>query len=722
MTIPGTESKYNDITELIIAERLGDAVRELKSFITPGRDWEADSMLYDIETSYSYMKEYMKNNMKDDTRQDMYRMLLSKAVTLNDRIRFAALRDTSPQLYFDKSRYYARAGFKSWEELTQTFDDTTKNIAMCNLMNNTEEKARLNKLFAETYTEAFYKIWTNRQWDNAEEAQARQAFGSNMPDNVLAALTSALSMSLMQCFDQKKLLLLTDLCTAASRQVKARAAAGLIFVLKKYDRLLKLFPQVTDKLNLMQDDASFRTLLDTVAMQFLKSFETKRINKKMHDEIIPEMMKTQKNLFKNRNAIDFNIIDESTLNEMNPEWQKEMEKSGLEKKLKEMNELQMEGADIYMGTFAQLKSFPFFFEMANWFYPFDASHPEVEKSIRGTGQAFMEMITQSPFFCNSDKYSMCLMMSQVPDSQKQLMMQQFDGQNEAIRMLKEEYKNADDTTVSNQYIQDLYRFFKLFNRKNEFEDIFEQGIALLDTAWTETAADTAQKTKIADYLFKNEHFADALKYYRQNNAPTGGIFQKMGFCEQKLGNYRNAMQYYEKADLLQPDNTWTLKHLAMCYIVANDIDKAIDIYTRLGSKDSDNTDLLLQTGKCLLRKEQYEEAMKYLYKANFLKPDHIPVTRTIAWALVNTGEAEKAVTFYDKIPDKDRTQNDCFNAGHALWISGNIARAIDMYRKGTAMSDKNIFYSVMDEDSRLLARHGITATDIAIMKDIVAND
>lgn len=722
MATDETESKYNTITELIIAERLGDAVREMKNFITKGRDWEADNMLYDIDTSYSYMKEYMKNNMKDDTRQDVYRMLLAKAVTLNDRIRYAALRATSPQLYFDKTRYYEKAGFKSWEELASKFDDITKDIAMCNLMNNDEEKERLDRQFAETYKEAFYKIWTNRQWDSQEEAQTRQMFDGKMPDNVLAALTSALSLSLMQCFDQKKMLMLSDLCTAQSKQIKARAAAGLIFVLKKYDRLLKLFPQVTSKLSLMNDDPEFRNLTDTVALQFLKSFETKRINKKMQDEIIPEMIKTQKNLFKNRNAIDFNIIDENTLNEMNPEWQNEMEKSGLEKKLKEMNELQMEGADIYMGTFAQLKSFPFFFEMANWFYPFDASHPEVEKSTRGAGKAFMEMIAQSPFFCNSDKYSMCLMMSQVPDSQKQLMMQQFDDQNEAIRMLKEEYKNAGETTVSNQYIQDLYRFFKLFNRKNEFEDIFEQGISLLDTTWMNIAADSSQKTRIADYLFKNEHFADALRYYRQTNTQTAGTFQKMGFCEQKLGNYNGAMQYYEKSDLLQPDNIWTQKHLAMCHIVNNNIDKAIEIYTQLVSKDSENAELLFQTGKCLIRKENYGEAMKYLYKANFLKPDYIPVTRTIAWALVNTGEAEKAVTFYNKIPDKDRTQNDYFNTGHAQWISGNITTAIDLYRKGLAMSDKNIFYGMMDEDSKLLNRYGITGTDIAIMKDIAAND
>lgn len=43
-----------------------------------------------------------------------------------------------------------------------------------------------------------------------------------------------------------------------------------------------------------------------------------------------------------------------------------------------MAQLQMEGADIYMATFRQLKHFPFFQKMQNWFLPFSAEHPDVQ--------------------------------------------------------------------------------------------------------------------------------------------------------------------------------------------------------------------------------------------------------------------------------------------------------------------------------------------------------
>lgn len=43
-------------------------------------------------------------------------------------------------------------------------------------------------------------------------------------------------------------------------------------------------------------------------------------------------------------------------NDMNPDWEDAFEKSGLGDKLREMNELQLEGADVYMSTFAALKT------------------------------------------------------------------------------------------------------------------------------------------------------------------------------------------------------------------------------------------------------------------------------------------------------------------------------------------------------------------------------
>lgn len=79
----------------------------------------------------------------------------------------------------------------------------------------------------------------------------------------------------------------------------------------------------------------------------------------MREEIIPEMLKNVSSMKNMR--FGFEESDEEN-NDMNPDWEDAFEKSGLGDKLREMNELQLEGADVYMSTFAALKNLPFFRE------------------------------------------------------------------------------------------------------------------------------------------------------------------------------------------------------------------------------------------------------------------------------------------------------------------------------------------------------------------------
>ena len=91
-------------------------------------------------------------------------------------------------------------------------------------------------------------------------------------------------------------------------------------------------------------------------IQLLRSQETEKIDKKMREEIIPEMMK---NVGIMRN-MKFGFEEIAEENDRNPDWEKAFEESGLGDKIREMNELQLEGADVYMSTFAQLKSLSIF--------------------------------------------------------------------------------------------------------------------------------------------------------------------------------------------------------------------------------------------------------------------------------------------------------------------------------------------------------------------------
>ena len=48
-------------------------------------------------------------------------------------------------------------------------------------------------------------------------------------------------------------------------------------------------------------------------------------------------------------------------------WEEKLEDSDFADKIKEMQEMQKQGEDIYMPTFSLLKNYPFFNEFHHWF-------------------------------------------------------------------------------------------------------------------------------------------------------------------------------------------------------------------------------------------------------------------------------------------------------------------------------------------------------------------
>lgn len=87
-------------------------------------------------------------------------------------------------------------------------------------------------------------------------------------------------------------------------------------------------------------------------------------------------MKLSPSLYNKINPTD--IDPESGSPDPNPEWQELLEQSGIADKIKELNDLQMEGSDVFLSTFSGLKSFPFFQELGNWFRLFTSEHSAIQ--------------------------------------------------------------------------------------------------------------------------------------------------------------------------------------------------------------------------------------------------------------------------------------------------------------------------------------------------------
>lgn len=724
MNIQSIQEQYQLIAQLLESKRLREALVQLDAFLQSGSNWQFSNKLEQIKLSYQYMLQYMKQGATDPERHKLYRQLLSETWEIADQTRLALLDEVSDHYYHSlrkNAKWYPKEYTLS--VLQRILEGFADEMAVSQLDNYKKVDAIL-KRHEEIVKMIFLTTWSNCSWTAEEKKQAENMLRSEtVPVDAVCIFVSAVTLSLMECFDERKLHWLLDGIGHSNPQINQRALVGLVIILNLYPSRIAFYPELMARISLCKENPNFSRQLNHIYIQLLRSQDTEKINKKMREEILPGMMKSV-NFMRNM-KFDFEEMDE---NDLNPDWEQAISQSGLGDKIREMNDLQLEGADIYMSTFAQLKGFPFFKEPHNWFYPFNKMHSSVIHQV-GLGKSdkvsILSIVLQSDFFCNSDKYSFCFTIAEMPEAQRDAMLQQLFPQEQDVTVEElNKTGKAREEVISNQYIHDLYRFFKLSQRREEFRNIFKEEIALhRNPVLKDFFSTPALLAGIADFHFTKEHPVEALEIYQllivrqQANAD---IFQKTGFCLQKEKRYEEAIDAYLKADMLKPEHLWTLRHLATCYRQMKDFDAALKYYQRVEGIQPENRNILFYIGSCLAELKQYDEALQYFFKLDFLENNCIKAWRGIGWCSFVTGKHEQAMKYYDRILSGKPYATDYLNAGHVAWVLKHIEKAAKLYGKAMAESgSKDTFLSTFEKDREILLKQGISEEDIPLMLDII---
>lgn len=325
---------------------------------------------------------------------------------------------------------------------------------------------------------------------------------------------------------------------------------------------------------------------------------------------------------------------------------------------------------------------------------------------------------------------MLLYMAAAPESQRNMLFQQFDAQREQLQELQSVeaqsvIKMRDN--IVNRYIQDLYRFFKLFSRRREFMSIFDTDIKLSDVDCLKPyIGDTPTLSVIAEFYFKNGFYEDAIKYYRNmiaNHDADPHVYQKLAFAHQSLGRYHDALKNYSRYELVDNADVWTIKQMAQCYRSLHNHDKAIEYYNKALQLSPQSVILCLNLGHCYLDKGDYANALQQYYKADFMPKAKHRAWRPIAWCSLLTGKHEQAANYYEKIINEDTpSSQDYLNYGHVLQAAGRISDAITQYRKSLNLEkhDEEVFSRLYFDDAKYLVNKlGIPSSDYALLLDAV---
>ena len=722
----------NRVIVLLRESRLKQAIDTLGENIEELQDWELKTKFAEMQTAYKYLLEYLGKGMPDPDRERLHAELIGRCYIINDQIAIARLSEHSTKVYCQMRRRY-----KGLENLDSTASRLKENYANADIANSmpSDECKNLKEQLAKEHelvlSQLFNTIWCSTNWSKSDaEKLIGIVTGNEIDLKDRATLTSAIMLSALKCFEPLKATTLCNIAASDESIISTRAIIGIIITLFSYERRLKHYPELAEAIATLKENPMIVRRIETIQIQLLRCRETQKIDRKMREEIIPAMMKNR-NL--NNEKLSIDILKEIEDDEdKNPEWRKWLEQDEIKGKLEEMAKWQIEGADLYMSTFSQLKNFPFFGEITNWFRPFDTTVPsiaEVMPKEKLGNRTILGAICSSPVFCNSDKYSFCFTMQRIPTEQREMLMNQITEGGEMNEQDADTFaqipaeKKAE--VESNQYIQDLYRFFKVSNFKGEFKDPFTLQLNLLEKDSLRTLINSNEAVlRTFRYLVEKEYYEEAYKagsIFETTGECDAQFFQEMGYCRQKEHDYNTAIDYYTKADIIKPDTLWTLRHIAQCYRLQGESDKALSYYQMAEELAPENISLLLQTGESFATMKQYEEAFARFYKVEYLKPSSRRAQRAIAWCSFITGKDEQARAYYRRLQEMPSPAfEDYLNAAHVEWVNHNNATAVELYSKAKeiAGSSERVADQIM-RDSEVLIARGVSENELLLLRDLI---
>lgn len=720
----------NKLYEYLDSKQLVLAFKTLRVMVDDTQKWELSEELNRLTTSYGYMLQYLSQGVLDPQRDNILSQILVDAYTLTDKTVISLAASQSTHIFYQREQQYKNVKLQNLVEeyiVAQNKIQLLSSVDEANLDN--DASTSLMRQCEALESDIFNKLWSSFPLNKDEEESVKALFANEqLPSHLKSLVLSALMLGLSKFFDAPKLILLLDsYCKLNDTELKLRAIINAVIIIYLYRNRINAYKDVLTALKSLEIQSDFEGDMQLIFTRLIHSRNTDNISRKLKDDIMPELQKLSPDLFNKIKGKTPGTIDISDIEE-NPQWQEWLDKSGITRKLEEYNELQLQGGDVFISTFAKLKSYPFFNTLSNWFLPYHDNCTAVTSAFGGKRHPLTGLFKVMPILCDSDKYSMLLSIAAAPESQRNMMFQQFEAQREQLQELQNEevqsvIKMRDN--IVNRYIQDLYRFFKLYSRRREFKSIFDSDINLTDVECLKPyITHTPTLSVIAEFYFKNGFYDDAIKFYRlmvSNHDADPHVYQKIGYSFQSLGKWREALRNYSRYELVDNSDVWNTKQMAQCYRSLHDHAKAIEYYSKALDISPQSVNLCLSLGHCFLDKGDYDKALQQYYKADFMPKAKHRAWRPIAWCSLLTGKHEQAVNYYKKIISEDTaTSQDLLNYGHVFQVMGNIAEAIAQYRESLALENHNeeaFAKQYMADAKYVVNKLGVQACDYALLLD-----
>ena len=707
-------SFYEIYIPLIAKHNVGKALRAMKETIAEDKlPGYIVARYEDVKNDYRLMQDAMMRGLRDDKIDEVYDDIMRKVYGAS----LDVLIEEKVKKY--SSFAYARVSAQQTEAhpdaVRTVLEAYVQDMAMMAFEPENTRKAKMEKLMADHHAyikQLFNALLVAPMWNDRRAADFADLLLSPTIDRDDALLlVSAVMLATMNVNDPYKWDMLAEVYVRATDKVlKMRALVGWVLSLPFDPRGPRLFPFVQERIKAMlADKTTLKQMLD-MQMQMLFCCNADADNEEIQRNIMPTLIKNT-NLQMTRLGI-VEKEDDPMKDIMDPNTaERDMEE--MERKYRKMMDMQKQGSDIYFGGFSKMKTFPFFYDLCNWFAPFNAAHPALGAvRERLAGSTFLNNLMENGPFCDSDKYSFALAIAQImdrmPDNIKEML-----NSDATFGPTVSKDDQEDPAYICRSYLQSLYRFFRLYRSKRDFLNPFildeledNDGNALF-MSYKLLACPEMEENAVAlcGFLLKRKMMREIMSMaicYKSSQNPrlvrflalvpmTDGKWQEaydlfasvpedqhteeslrgMAHCCMSLKRFGEAVAIYRRLLAMHPDSFSYQLNLAVCLMSSDAFSSCGDASCDASLCDASSCDASSCDasscgasscgasscgaasslgGKVEARPNKVvEEGTKLLYKLDYEHPNNANVRRVLAWCMMLQGNFDKAIDIYTSL-------------------------------------------------------------------------
>lgn len=702
-----TTPSLHYISDSLLSGRILEAISSIRANID-GMNYLYTQQLDELESLYKQAIGYRVQGIVDPEYPRIYQRIVSSLFKLAQTIEQEQLLPQSYHLYHSNYRQYWLAHTApSVEQLLLDSRGVIDRVAY--------DKQMLS---------LFGKIWSARTLTEQEQVALATTSTDTYRSCVIA---SALTLSLLEFWSEDKFLLLLRLLEHKSLQVQIRVVVGLVICIANHHASIKLS---SSSLSLAWEGAlqAYPQLTNYIREAMLGLYrvqEAEELGRKVQRDLSSSWEKLSPEVKQRMSKLGTKEIDKQLDEDETPEWLEELRQSSMAKRIQQVGQLQASGMDIMFGSFVHLKQHSFFREVMNWFIPLDFQH-SVLGSLTTIRQLDIESLSSIGIsLCDSDAYSLLLSLSSLPYEMQTSI---IDSIGQLPESAEKKHSSTDKMRQElKSYIEGVYRFYKLFERRSEFEDIFAEVLDFTTLPLLSPLLKNSQMLhSLGNIQLQQEHYHNATITYQllRTIEPLDSLScEKLGWSYIQLGQWEKALEAYKMADLIVGDNPFIYKQMAECAKQLHRYREAIEYYDQCAKHSTEEAisgDIFLKQASCYIALGDFSSALSLGYRYQLTRQPGLASMRIVAYCLFVQGIYDEAQDYYRKIIlTNEHNGTDLLQYAHTELLQGRYTESLELYRRANSMLGKDKLLELWLEDKELLLRLGLEQDYFVAMSEYI---